>query len=199
MADSLLPGSVKDSRFLLIEQILERISNLDLSVLDIYNIDSVNSEALYDLADSLDVLGYKGWILADTEAKQRQLIKNSIALHKIAGTPQAIINAMATVGFPSATVTENPPLAYDGSWMYDGTEYYAGKKLGAFIVTLDPVAVPVNQQQITLIIALINAWKNRRSHLIDLRVGSRSLLSNLLIYDGSWAYDGSQEYDAKKN
>lgn len=199
MSDSLLPPSIRDERFLALEALVNRIAELDLAILDIYDIDQVEASALYDLADQFNVLGFRGWMLAGDEAERRSLIKESIVLHRKAGTAYAVRRAMALVGYPSATVIENPPLAYDGTWSYDGSEVYVGKRLGGFVVVLDPVQSAVSGPLIELIVALINEWKNTRSHLLDLRIGAVSLFRNLLQYDGSWNYNGLQEYDAEKN
>lgn len=199
MTDSILPGSIKDERFQAFEAVGARLNALDLAVLAIYDIDNVELSALPHLADQFNVLGLRGWNLASTEAERRALVKEAIILHKTAGTPYAIRRVMALVGYPNATVIENPALAYDGTWSYDGAEYYSGVKWFAFIVVLDPTQSQVSGDLITLILALINEWKNSRSQLIDLRIGDISLFSNLLQYAGNWSYNGLQTYDGQRN
>lgn len=196
---SLLPPSIRDERFLALEQLVERINAIDLEILSVYNIDTVTAAALYDLADQFNVLGVRGWLLASDEQERRDLVKEAIVLHKRAGTAYAIRRSLALVGYPNATVTENPAMVYDGSWKYDGKEYYEGKRIYGFIVTLDPLQSAVSATLIQLIIALINEWKNARSELLDLRIGSISLFFNLLQYDGNWSCDGTQEYDGVRN
>ena len=168
-------------------------------MLAIYDIDNVDASALPHLADQFNVLGLRGWNLANTEVERRSLVKEAIILHKTAGTPYAIRRVMALVGYPNATVVENPPLRYDGSSRYDGEEYYSGIKWFAFYVTLDPEQSQVSGDLINLILALINEWKNARSRLIDLRIGNISLFQNLLQYDGLSYYDGTQTYDGIRN
>ncbi len=180
-------------------QVHQRVFGSDLNDLILYDFDNVPAAVLPHLAVDFLVTGYRGWLLAETESDQRELLKNAIALHKTAGTAYAIRLAMASVGWPGATVTENPPLLYDGSATYDGTERYEGFRYGGFIVTLDPVRVPVSQAQIDLIVELINVWKNTRSELLDLRIGEISLFSNLFQYNGTANYDGAQEYDGILN
>lgn len=195
----LLPPSIQDDRFKAFAEAIDAALSLPLSVLAIYDIDSVDVEALPHLAEQFNVLGKRGWTLADTEAKQRALISAAIELHRHAGTPWAVRTAMATVGYPGAVVQENPPLVYDGSWEYNGWYAYDAKKWNTFIVVLDPVQSKVSGPLIELIIDLINEWKNARSFLIDLRIGDISLFKNLLQYDGLWSYDGAQEYDGLRN
>ena len=191
MPESLLPNSIKCPLTLAAEAAIDRITQLNLSVLDVYNLDAVPVSALYDLADQFNVLGYRGWLLAETEAQRRTLIKNSIELHRTAGTPFAVKQALASVGYPNATIIENPGLRYDGSASYDGSNQYTGAAFGQFIVVLAADRAEVSASKIDLIIALINEWKNARSHLLDLRIGDVSLFSNPLFYDGRILYDGA--------
>ena len=106
---------------------------------------------------------------------------------------------MALVGYPNATILENPGTFYNGEWAYDGGRTYSGAQLGEFIVTLDQQQSTVSGELITLIVALINEWKNARSKLFDLRIGDISLFSNLLQYDNLWVYNGEQTYDGERN
>ncbi|HEY9737519.1 MAG TPA: phage tail protein [Trichocoleus sp.] len=199
MPDSLLPIAIRDERFLAFEAVAERLSTMDLQPLAVYDIDAVTAEALYDLADQFNVLGLRGWTLAGTEAQRRALIKEAIALHRVAGTPYSVRRAMALVGYPNATITENPGLRFDGSWSFNGTRQFSGVSYGGFIVTLDPQQSAVSAALVTLIVALINEWKNARSYLIDLRIGSISLFSNLQLHDGLWSFNGSQTFDGERN
>lgn len=197
--DNILQPSIKDERNEAYEAVLRRLQALDLNLLNIYDIANVDVSALYDLADQFNVLGLRGWLLADAEAERRDLIQESIRLHQTAGTPFAIKRVMALVGYPNATILENPGTFYDGAWVYDGTRTYSGAQLGEFVVTLDPEQSAVSSELIMLIVALINEWKNARSKLLDLRIGDISLLSNLLQYDNLWVYDGAQTYDGDRN
>jgi hypothetical protein len=195
MVNRLLPHSVQDARMLAFESAIDRLMSLDLSVLRVYDIDNVPATALYDLADQFNVLGNRGWNLADTEQEKRELIKQAITLHKTAGTPYSIKLALAAVGYPNSTIIENPGLRYDGSATYDGTERYRGDVNGYFIVVLSGALPAPNRDQVRLILALIEEWKNLRSLLFDLRQNDRSLLANPLYYDGRVSYDGTQTYD----
>lgn len=189
--NSLLPSSIKCPLTLAAEAVIDRLMQLDLTALDIYNIDSVPASVLYDLADQFNVLGYRGWLLADTEQQRRTLIKNSIELHRTAGTPFAVKQSLASVGYPNVEIIENPGLRYDGSATYDGSQSYTGAALGQFIVILDTERSGVSKSQIQLIIALINEWKNTRSQLLDLRIGDISLFKNPLFYSGRIQYNGN--------
>lgn len=197
--DYLVPFSIRDERMIAAESAIKRLHSLDLSSLDLYNIDEVPSEVLYHLADHFNVLGYRGWLLAKTDEQRRTLIKRSAELHKTAGTPFAVKRSLDTVGYPNAEIIENPGVRYDGSISYDGSSRYEGALLGQFIVVLDPERSAVSIELRDLIVALINEWKNARSVLADLRIGDISLFENLLLYNGLINYSGvnNQTYNGQ--
>lgn len=195
MVDSLLPYVIRSPRMLAFEHAIDRLSRMNLRALSVYDIDAVDATALYDLADQFNVLGHRGWSLADTEAKKRSLIKRSIELHRTAGTPYAIKRALEALGYPNTTIIENPATRYDGSIAYNGSKPYGESPYGTFIVTLSSALPSPNQTQIRLIFLLIEEWKNLRSVLVDLRQGNRSLILNPLAYSGSVQYNGLQTYD----
>ena len=196
----LIPPSINDLRSKTWLELIARLSDDFLEfeqALKIYNFDTVGVSALPHLAEQLDVTGFRGWILADTEEKQRNLLKQAIELHRHAGTPWAIRTALETLGYLNVQITENPevsvdPIYYDGTYYYDGTRAYSGEAgtqilYGGFIVNLQ-TAGSLSPEKEALVIACINAWKNVRSHLIQL------LTSALLVYDGTAYYDGEYNY-----
>lgn len=195
----LQPPLRQDDRSVAYDATVARLQSLDLAVLAIYDIDNVAEGALTALAEQLNVQGLRGWALTTTEEQRRELLKEAVALHQTAGTPYAVKRAMALVGYPNASIAENPGNFYDGDWTYNGNRQYDGAELGAFIVTLDATQSAVSSELITLIVALINEWKNARSYLLDLRIGNVSLFSNLLQYSDTWSYDGAQTYDGQRN
>ncbi len=73
----------------------ERLAELDLSVLLIYMIDTVNADALPILAEQFDVLGYKGWRFVDPAGPYRfkpiatKALKNNALAGNLASTPNA--------------------------------------------------------------------------------------------------------------
>jgi hypothetical protein len=154
----------------------------------VYHIDTVDISVLNHLAEQFDVLGYKGWLFADTEIKQRDLLSRSVRLHRTAATPSSIIEVLAILGIEVSDIEENPALTYDGSWQYNGAEFYGGKKWDRFIVNFENPVSPENED---LVYAVVTEWKNARSHQL------RPVI--LLQYDGSWQYDGTQTYDGSKN
>lgn len=193
MVEYLLPGAAQDARMKAAESAIARINALQYP--PVYDFDRVTATALFDLAQQFNVMGLRGFALADTEAKKRTLLKNAIALHRTAGTPYSVLLALESVGYPNSAIEENPGVRYDGSFFYSGVEAYRGESWGFFIVTIDESLPAPTVARIQLILALIEEWKNLRSVLLDLRQGGRSLLKNAFLYDGAESYDGNQTYD----
>jgi hypothetical protein len=160
----------------------------DLSILLIYFIDTVEITALVHLAEQFDVLGYKGWLLADTEQKQRDLVQDSVRLHRIAGTPESILEILEKLGYPGLGIIENPCMLYDGTWKYDGTEKYVGRLFDRFMV--DNVTTLPDAER-PLVTELVNTWKNVRSNFFQ--------PFEPRFYDGSWTYNGDVVYNGKSD
>lgn len=192
---SILPSSVRTEAILALEKITERLSDIDLSPLAVYNFDTVPESALDDLADQFNVLGLRGWALAETPLAKRELLKAAIELHRFAGTRFAIRRALESLGYEVVAIDENGGLRYDGTWAYDGSRTYTSDFAGTFSVTIGETPTPPTLERVQLIISLINEWKNLRSRLRDLRQYNRSLISNPMVYDGQWRYNGEQVYD----
>lgn len=173
---------------------IERQGQLPLETLAIYAIDTVEASALVHLADQFNVLGKRGWLLCETEAQQRELVKAAIELHRYSGTPYAIRRAFTAVGFGDSEIEENPPWHYDGLLKYGdpAPEIYSGRVWGGFYVFLDLGKRSATQQQVALIRELALEWKNVRSHLLG--IGFRR---TLLPYSGlpTRFYDGATVFN----
>lgn len=176
----------------------QRLDNLQLDALLIYLIDSVNSQALYYLAVQFDLLGYKGWKLADTDSKKRALIKSAIDLHRYKGTIYAIKKALSALGYPNAIITEHV-----GHWATFKLQLNIGNNI-------------LNPQAIADIAAVVNEYKNVRSHFFGIEFeirfdddmititdmgheASADLDTDSIFVGGDFRYDGLQYYDGTKN
>ena len=129
----------------------KRFSDLELDKLLVYLIDTVDSDAIPYLAEQFDVLGYKGFKLATTEADQRAIIKRSIELHRYKGTLWAVREALTSIGFGDAIIEEH----VEGHW-------------AKFRVSIDLGGRPLNVLEIEELVKMISEYKNTRSHLADL-------------------------------
>lgn len=129
----------------------KRFSDLELDKLLVYLIDTVDNDAIPYLAEQFDVLGYKGFRLANTEADQREIIKRSIELHRYKGTLWAVREALTSIGFGDAVIVEH----VEGHW-------------AKFRVTIELGDRALNVLEIDELVKMISEYKNTRSHLADL-------------------------------
>lgn len=151
------------------------MNNLEVEAVLIYLIDLVDESALYSLAEQFDVLGYKGWILANTEPQRRELIKKAIELHRYKGTPWSIIEALRVLGYPNVEIQENLQGAkYNAQYSYNGTIDHNQPGWATFRVILDALTSGIiTQAQVDVIKQIIYIYKNARSHLVDVSFGYR--------------------------
>jgi phage tail P2-like protein len=181
----------------------------------IYLIDLVHANALPVLAEQFDLLGWKGYRLAETEAEKRALIKRAIELQRTKGTPFAVKRALATIGYDNTELIEQAGRKYNGQSQYDGTTQYGGHNWARFSIIFDiGNDQGITPDQKTALIALVNEYKNARSHLKDVfwKASMVELVQpteELLItveysdvvdefagarYNGSIKYNGSNKY-----
>jgi phage tail P2-like protein len=154
MADALLPPPLAgDERFRALGQLAARISDIDLSPLLVYLIDTVNASALPHLAEQFHVLN-EGWQFARDDDERRRLLKQAIALHRTKGTPWAIKNALASLGW-DARISE---------WFEYGGDPYR------FRVDVELSGQGISDAEHDAIAAMIDAFKNVRSWLDRLRL-----------------------------
>lgn len=146
-----------------------RYDNLDLSSLIPYLIDTAPIAALPFIAQAFDILGYKGWLFADTEQKQRDLLKIALQLNKYAGTPQSIIDALSSIGITGVNIIEGLSVKYNGEFIYDGTITYGTGSWADFAVVIDASNfTAVNASVISNMAGVVLAWKNARSNLVGI-------------------------------
>lgn len=141
----------------------ERFGAIDLSKLLIDMYDVMPAELLDYMARELDMLGYNGWILAETEEEKRELLKASTSLKKIKGTPAGIREVLRRLGFIDVVIEEGWENFTDGSDAPDDPEHEAYFRL---------VYVLPNNKSITPEIAanlagLINEYKSAGSVLAN--------------------------------
>ena len=134
--------------------VAERWDNLDLTPFLVYMVDTCASSVLPFLADQFNVEGLRGFALAENETAQRELIKQSIAIHKFIGTPWAMREACRMIGFPVIILQEgvdtgNP----DTDW-------------ARFTVCVDPgQALKITPETISTFHAFVNMYKPARCHI----------------------------------
>lgn len=176
----------------------KRFDELQMDRLLVYLIDTVDESALPQLASQFDVLGFKGYELAHTDAERREVIKRAIELHRYKGTIWAIKEALKTIGYPTATITEH----VSGHW-------------ARFKVTVNIGNNPVSVQTIADLVKMISEYKNTRSWLdeialeltlddiaemIDESIENEAIIDDDGFYmGGDFKYNGEFLYDGTKN
>jgi len=169
MPDNVIPQSIAAAHIKVYEDIYaQKLSEYDISVIMHYIVDLAPESVLYYLADQWDVLGAKGWKFADTVEKKRELVRNAVRLNLIIGTPQSIITALNSLGFPDVTIQENLSGAkYNGVYTYNGAiNYNQAWPWPYFRVVIGVNNLLSLSGQIYLdIIDVVMAWKNVRSWL----------------------------------
>lgn len=139
-------------------------------------IDVVHPDALEPLSRELNVTGWRGWLLADTEAKKRALLKKAITLQKKAGTPFAIREAIRLLELPgilpgddNIIILEGVGLSYDGTFDFDGTQDYGGGFWANFSVRLNvDNTFDDSAENLLAIERVINEYKREAANLVDI-------------------------------
>jgi phage tail P2-like protein len=175
--------SIRDSRTGALMQIIARLDALDLSPILVYRIDSVPDSALPWLAWQFDIQS-PFWQLLDNPGR-RVLLKEAIALHAARGTPWAIKTALASLGYPGATIQEG-----QNSWGGSGWPTSEGWAVNRIIVPLPPGGVGPG---IAGIIECWNFFKPARSWLDTVHLISAPLSDTLKISDGTLVTGTSDE------
>ncbi len=150
MSKSLSP--INDTSSKAFDELFARFQNLDLECLLIYLFDKVEESALIHLAEQFHITGNEGWAGCTTEAEKRDLIKNSLNLHRYRGTKYSLVRVLEILGL-NGKVSE---------WFeYDGTPYH-------FRISIDMNDKGFDEFTEQQLLDLITANKNVRSHLESL-------------------------------
>lgn len=183
---------------------------LSLYVLMAYALDTVPEAALEVLADQFDVLGWKGWKFADTDAKKRALLKSAFKMHKTKGTPFSIKEACRVCGFEDPELIEGFGLLYDGTRSFDGSWTYSGGNWASFAIRIiPPDDLVIDAENLAGLGYLIDEYKPASRHLINITfklffVDGLPANDDSLIFDdeplvdsltGGFLYDGTQNFD----
>jgi phage tail P2-like protein len=173
----LVPALRNDLNMRALESLAARLSGLDLAPTVLYDFASVKASALPHLAEQFNVLGDAGWDMADTEAKQRALLKEAIALHRIKGTPWAVKRSLELLGV-NATLTEwfqTTPKGTPHTFSLDAQ------------VTDQPAGAPaIDAARAEQIRRVVGFWKPVRSHFaLRVGVGMTTRLRMASVFSGT--------------
>lgn len=185
--DRLIPGSVNDPSAQAYNEMAERLGTLDITCLLVYLVDLVDASVLPHLIEQFHVAGIEGGALAESDADRRELIKQSIAMHKRKGTPGSIKRAIRAAGFGEVTIIERPgELNYDGTYSYNGLNTY-GLAAGAWAHYHVRLERPITNDQAVLLRALCAEFAPARCRLLSLIYTEVAIRYNATaVYDGSY-------------
>lgn len=112
--DNRIPTALQDDpRFSNFLKVSDYLWDL-LPELRLYKVETAPESALFELAATLQVLGFKGWLLATNTDSRQELIRSAIALHKAAGTRWSVIEGIRAAGFENAKLIEGVNLPGGG-------------------------------------------------------------------------------------
>ena len=152
----LLPASLKENKDIIkfssiIDNYLSNIDNI-IDKLTIYaRLDDGTLEEEYvdALAKTFHLLANESYRFAGTTEQKRELVRNALILHKTKGTRYAVERVCNILDMKEAKLTE---------WFEDGGEPYTFKiNANAFD--------GLNEETIRLLYAMIDEFKNIRSHV----------------------------------
>lgn len=130
------------------------------------------------------------WELAESEDQQRALISASFRLHQRKGTPWAIKEALAVLGFGDSTIIERATgRRYDGTLAYNGNEPHGDPSQWAVYRVI--LARPVTTVQANRIRRLLAEMAPARCHLAALDYTQAPL-----TYNGAATYNGNYNHGA---
>jgi len=164
MAEPIIASALKNAKHLSSVDTLAkmRFDAIDTGKLLVSLFDTVDARLLDFLASQLDMLGYNGWILAETEQEKRELLKGAAHLHRIKGTPGGIREVVKRLGFLDVVIeegwenfTDDSPQPEINPWAYFRVLYVLPANKG------------VSEQLANNLIGLINAYKPVRSKLAN--------------------------------
>ncbi|MFG0835504.1 phage tail protein I [Aeromonas bivalvium] len=130
------------------------------------------------------------WELAESEDQRRALISASFRLHQRKGTPWAIKEALAVLGFGDSTIIERATgRRYDGTLAYNGNEPHGDPTQWAVYRVI--LARPVTTVQANRIRRLLAEMAPARCHLAALDYTQAPI-----TYNGAATYNGNYNHGA---
>lgn len=146
MAEQQLPPALAgDERFVWLKELLdENMQGLDLNPMLVYLVDLVPPSLLPILAEQFSMLEEATWPVARSDDDRRALIKTAIMLHRYKGTPWAVKQALATIGYPVLELVEQK--TYQAEWIAAGGKTLDGTWLLDGSVSLTPPETGINGQ-----------------------------------------------------
>ncbi|MFJ5282337.1 phage tail protein [Pseudomonas sp. NPDC088429] len=193
MADQPLPPPLAgDDRFTLLCELLNQtLADLDLNAMLVYLIDLVKPSLLPALADQFSLLDEAAWSLAESQEARRNLIKNSVELHRFKGTPWAIREVIRLLGFGEVKIQEGfNDRTYNNEIVHDGTHVYGDPTAWALYRVFLQRAI--TNDQAALLRRLLLSVAPARCRLVSLDYQSVAIRYNgVARHDGHYNHGSS--------
>lgn len=143
------------------------------TLMDLY--DTVDARLLDYLAEEWDLLGWKGWALAETEQQKRDLLKAAYDIKRTMGTPYAIRRAATALGIRGyIRIQEGVGFFLDGEYYLDGSMFLGAGRWATFAVFFNTADNPgIGSDRLNQFKNMIEEYKPVRSRLI--KVGTYTL------------------------
>lgn len=128
------------------------------------------------------------WDATWSERTKRQVIAQSVEVHRRKGSVGSVKRAIQAAGFDNPTIIERlHRRTYNGEIAYDGRFFHGWEKAwGFYRVILDR---PIRNDKAAIVRAILASTAPARSHLLTLDF---QIVPNL--YDGRSSYDGAYNY-----
>lgn len=186
------PALAGDERFAQLCELLgETFDGLDLGAMAVYLVDQVKASLLPSLAEQFSLLDEAAWLLAESEAARRNLIKNAVTLHRYKGTPWAIRELIRLLGFGEVTLLEGlGGLDYDAEATFNGVRVYGDT--GSWPVYRVFLNQPVTNDQAELLHRVLRATAPARCRLASLEYSAVAIRYNqVAAFDGQYNHGSS--------
>lgn len=146
-----------------IEVLREELERIDPTKLFIFLFDTVDESLLDLLAEQFDMLGFNGWVLAETVEQKRELLKASFQLHSMKGTPAGIREVVRRLGFQDLIINERTGAPVDAlnPWAYFTVQYVLSNSR------------TISEADAANLIGIIDKYKNARSVMADFSFATR--------------------------
>jgi hypothetical protein len=169
--------------------IKDRCNAIERENLLILLVDTCPEDALLPLAGEFDVLGYKGWLLTDSVADKRELIKNAIKIHRHKGTPYSIKEALKTLGLTDVVIEEGvavPAILYNAHHNYNGAFFHGDYESWALfnVIISPPDDYAMTAEILYAIRFMINEYKAARCRLAFLSISLGFTEEIITVTDG---------------
>ena len=146
----------------------ERFAGFDLRLLLFSNFATVHPKLLPIYAEFYGIANF-----VQTERQTRDLLSRTIALYRKKGTPWAMKQILAILGYPDVTIIEGgavgAQILYDGAINYDGQYQHGGGNWANFTVVVHLNGTPTpNAAAVAALEYVIEDFKPARCKLLAL-------------------------------